>query len=345
VTRILLVETASPKRVRRVAEELLRGDAYPDPEVTIATAGDRTTVRYYRELAGVRVVRLPRSRRLRLLAALRRRRFDLVRIFWTGERRYRRLKLAALSLGRRATLVDVGDGALFRLTLPAVARHALFRLAHPLPRDHWELVPRPTDPEVERFSDGEKILIVESAKPAAVERALVRLRAQPIFRNPRYTLFCRHRPETLRSFRLHPMIAEVQPHREASGALRHLRALRRQRFDGVVVFFTGDPSYWKIKYFAFLLGARHRLIFNENNDCFFFSWRAWLNLLVHRLGERARPGGGSRGAWQVRSALLYLVKLALLPFRFVWLLGVWLLLRSSGHGSFSAMGAKSSGPR
>ena len=330
MTRILLVETASPARVRHVASLLLAGGAYPEPKITILTGSGRGAAAYYRGLSGVRVVRLRERGRLGLLAAVRRRRFDVVRVFWTGER-YRRMKLWALGLGRRATLVDIGDGALIRLTLRDVARHALFRLRHPLPRDHWELVPRPGTAEAALLHDGEKILVLESAEPAVVARGLDTLRAKPVFRNARYTIFCRDRADAVRRFRQHPLAADVRPHRETRGWVKHLRALRRARFDGVVLFLTGDPSYWKIKYFAFLLGARHTLIFNENGDCFFFSWGAWLRLLVHRLGERARPGGVPQGARQLRSLVLYGVKLTLLPFRFAWLLVVWLRLRSAAR--------------
>jgi hypothetical protein len=253
---------------------------------------------------------------LAALGELRAERFDVVRIFWTGEAEYRWLKLGALRLGRRATLVDNGDGGLFPLTVPALLRHALFRLRHPLPADLGDPAREPR----------ERILIVQSAEPAAVVRALARLSERPVFRDPRYTILCRNRPEVVKRFQEHPMIAEVRTHDRSRRALGHLRALRRLRFDGMVLFLTGDPSYWKIKYFAFLLGARHKLIFNENDDCFFFSWRDGLAHLQRRLAEQRTEVGKTRSSVLLR-LLLQPVKAVLVPFRFAWLLVVWLRLR------------------
>ena len=319
MTRILLVETASPKRVRRAAEEILRGGIYPDPEVTIFSTGNPEALRCFGEISGARVT-APRGRgTLAALGELRAERFDVVRIFWTGEAEYRWLKLGALRLGRRATLVDNGDGGLFPLTVPALLRHALFRLRHPLPADQGELAPPAREPR-------ERILIVQSAEPAAVVRALARLSERPVFRDPRYTILCRNRPEVVKRFQEHPMIAEVCTHDRSRRALGHLRALRRLRFDGMVLCLTGGPSYWKIKYFAFLLGARHKLIFNENDDCFFFSWRDGLALLERRLAEQRTEVGETRSSVPLR-LLLQPVKAALVPFRFAWLLVVWLRLR------------------
>jgi hypothetical protein len=97
----------------------------------------------------------------------------------------------------------------------------------------------------------------------------------------------------------------------------------------VVLFLTGDPGYWKIKCFAFLLGARHKLIFNENNDCFFFHWKAWAGLLAHRMASRSKVPAHAGGAHQIAGVFLILIKLLLFPFRFAWLLLVWGQLRWS----------------
>ena len=330
MTRILLVETASPKRVRKKAEAILAGMLYPEPRVSILCAANPKTVRYFQEIPGIEVIAFERSKRRAIVQQLRNRQFDIACVFWTGERRYRRMKLAALRLGQRSTDVDIGDGGCFRLTWKAIIRHALFRWRHQLPTDHWQLVSLPDEPVKADFYDGERILIVQSADPPYVLRALERLKSPPLFRNPRYILFCRNRPEVVRRFSGHPMIHQVRTHAEIRDSWRHLRELRRERFDAVVVFFTGDPSYWKIKYFAFALGARHKLIFNENNDCLFFSLGEWLALLAHRMGERSRSGIQPRWTFQARILATWMLKLALFPLRFIWLLLVWLRLRSGG---------------
>jgi hypothetical protein len=326
MTRILLVETASPLRVRKAAEEILAGGVYPDPEVTILAAGDPDSCELFRRVAGVRVVQAGARGMFTRLGELRAERFDVVRIFWTGERAYRWLKLRAFRLGRRATLIDIGDGSMIRLTLPAVVRHLLFRLSHPLPRDHWELTP-PRNPALGRAHAGERVLVVQSADPGVVVRALDQLALEPIFRDARYTVFCRNVPETISRFRGHASVSEVRVHDRTRGAFGHLRALRREQFDGALVFFTGDPSYRKIKCFALFLGVRHTLVYNENNDCEFLSWRSWLALVRHRLGEREAAAQGLG----IAPLLLRLLKLAIVPFRFVWLLSVWAVLRAEAR--------------
>ncbi len=324
MTRILLVETASPRRVRRKAEDILAGGQYGSPELTILSGGNAATLRYLEEIPGVRVVPLRTENREWVREELRRGGFHVLYVFWTGEKKYRRMKFFALRLKADATYVDIGDGGEFRLTWKACIRHFQFRLAHPLPTDHWVLVCPPADSVPAEAWEGEKVLIIQSAEPPGVLRALDRLKERPLFRNPRYTLFCRNRPETVRPFLDHPMLHEIRTHSETKGSWTHLRRLRRERFDAVVVFFNGDPSYRKIRCFAFLLGARHKLVFNEYNGCFYFTLGRWLTHVSRRLGEKSRWG---QPVFSFRSPLLLTLKALLLPFRFLWLLLVWLRLR------------------
>lgn len=343
MTLIMLLETASPIRVRKTAETILRGGVYPEPKLTILCSHDPATVQYFRQIPGTDVVPLPQKSLGHLLAELRFQRFDVLRVFWTGEKKYRRMKFLSLRLPAGRTEIDAGDGNVFRLTWKAVIRHALFRWQHPLPTDHWELVPQPEivpeKPKEDRGKTvkasvdsypGEKVLIVQSAEPHYILPALERLRQRPLFRNPRYTIFCRNRPEYAELFRRNPLIQEVRTHNETQQSWQHLREMRRERFDGLIVFFTGDPSYWKIKYFAFLLGARHKLIFNEHCDCFFFSLGAWLRFLFHRMGEWSRLRGEPGWFNKIYPWPLLVVKFLVFPFRFAWLLLVWLKLRMAG---------------
>ncbi len=332
MTRILMVETATPKRVRKKAELILAGGVYDAPEVVILCRDDAKTYRYLAEIPSVQVIQLRKESRSKILGDLNRRDFDVLIVFWTGESRYRSMKLLALRLRARATDVDIGDGSVFRLTWKAYVRHWQFRLAHPLPTDHWVLVPPPDSASGEGepdYREGEKVLVVQSAEPTHVLRALERMKVKPLFHNPRYTLFCRNRPDIVRHFQNHPMIHEILTHSETRGSWEHLKSLRKERFDAVVAFFTGDPSYWKVKYLPFLLGIRSKVIFNESNDCFYFSLGEWLALLSHRLGERSGPEGRPRWARQSSVILLGLIKMTLLPFRFIWLLIVWVRLRST----------------
>jgi O-antigen biosynthesis protein len=129
----------------------------------------------------------------------------------------------------------------------------------------------------------DRVLLIQSAEPAAVLNVLKHLKSLPHFRDSRYTVFCRNRSEILKHFAGHPMLSRVLTHSETAGWWNHILHLRRERFDAVVVLFTGNPSYWKIKCFAFLLGGRHKLIFDENNHVTALSFRSWFALFERDL--------------------------------------------------------------
>jgi len=135
------------------------------------------------------------------------------------------------------------------------------------------------------------------------------------------------------------MLHRILTHSETTGVWRHLRTLRRARYDALVFFLTGDPSYWKMKCFAFLLGARNKVVFNESNDCFYFSVRTWLVLMSRRREDQLRTGRTSAAGftWPYHARLIgvLVTKTLLLPFRFLWLLFRWLHLRVSALGESS----------
>ncbi len=343
-----MLESASRHRVRKIAEKILAGGTFDNPEVTILCTGEPSSIRCLGAIPGIRLITLPSRNKGRIVRDLSNSGFDVLYAFWTGEKSHRGMKLRALRIKAKDTYIDIGDGSVFRLTWKAILRHWIFRRAHPLPTDHWEFLPQsepseaPEGPEDRekagfvqtgpaRSSGGQKVLLVQSADPKYVLAALEVLKDGRILRNPCYTLFCRNRPEIIRHFRNHPLIREIRTHSEARGSLKHLRSLRREGFEVVVVFFTGDPSYWKVKYFAFLLGIHHKLIFNENNHCFFFNLRNWVRLLSYRMEVRARIGAGPRHASRLSKVLFLSLKVLLIPFRFAWLLLVWLRLRAAAR--------------
>ncbi len=328
MTRILITQTASPRRVHARAEEILESPSCPDASLTILCRPEQETVEYLRTVRGAEVVPLQVTQRRRVLRELRQRDFDLMVTFWTGEKGYWKEKIAALRLCEN-TIVDMGDGGQWPLTWRFVIRYWLFRFRHRRPTDHALYATAPSSDERASYHDGERILIIQSAEPPHVLRALDHLQRDPLFRRPRFTLFCRKRPETVDRFSNHPMLHAVRTHSEMRGAWRHLRELRREHFDAVVVFFTGDPSYWKIKFLPFFLGVRQKVVFNENCDCFFFSLRGWLALMAHRMSHHSRAGSIPDWTHQLRFLALSLTKVVVLPFRFVWLLLVWAWLRST----------------
>ncbi len=320
MTRVLLIETASPKRILEKARQILESGAYTDPEVFVLC--DEKNKQSYSGISGLTVLPLFAPSYYRNVPELGGNPFDEAFAFWTGEKRFRRWKRLSTRIKAARTYIRSGDGNEFRLTWKAYIRHALFRLQHPLPTDHWDYAEPGRTPE--------EILIIQSAEPPHVLEALRRLKEKPLFGNPCYTLFCRNKPEIVNAFRGDPMLQTILPHFEVRDSWRHLRTLRRHHFDAAILFLTGDPSYWKVKVFAFLLGARRILIFNESSDCFFFNLRQWLSLLSHRIQIQSHPLPGIQSSHSTRILVSLGLKLLLLPFRFVWLLFVWLRLRSAG---------------
>jgi hypothetical protein len=332
MTRILLIQTASPKRICAKAEQILRAEPYPSLEVFIlCREKDRDR---FRHLAQTTVCPLHRPTLDGARHKLPRAKFDRVLAFWTGEKRFRSWKLLALRLKASNTYIIGGDGNEFELTWKAICRHALFRLRHSLPTDHYDFL----DDEVPAVPiDGgashtvhEKVLILQSAEPPYVLKALDQLKKKPLFINPSFTVFCRNKPEAVKTFQSNPQLNKVVTHSETQGSFRHLRALRRQRFDAAILFLTGDPSYWKVKIFAFLLGIHRILIFNEGADCFFFNIHQWLALIFYRIQARPSPMEGSKWGHSTRILVSLVLKSVILPFRFLWLLLVWLRLRTAG---------------
>jgi hypothetical protein len=339
MTRILIVETASPKRIVHKVEQIRNAGLYPESEIDIlCQPGTRQA---YAGLPDVKIWATASGGKHRFPKELIRKRFDIVFAFWTGEKKYRWMKFRSLRINAGKTFITAGDGNEFRLTWKAICRHTTFRLKHPLPADHYGFVmpaePREALEKGERYDEtayhaGEQILVIQSAEPVFVLKALERLHNWSPFHNPLYTLFCRNRPEILRSFQNHPMLHKVWVHSETRESGKHLRNLREQGFDAIVLFMTGDPSYRKIKIFAFLLGVplNRILVFNETIDCFFFNWSQWFGLVSRRMREKPNSRASMERLHYMAAPASSATKIVLFPFRFLWLLLVWVRLRLSG---------------
>ena len=181
----------------------------------------------------------------------------------------------------------------------------------------------------------QRVLVLQTAVPAYVKRAIEDILEKRLLGDVHITLFCRALPDESAQFGSIPWIGEVIVHDEARAMLEHLHLIRRHKYDVVVVFFTGDPSYWKMKYFAFLCGGRHLLIFNEHLGCFFYTHRLFARFLLSRYREwkvRTKqrlgyalgtpqgliPENSSSGRTILRPAHLAL-KLLIFPLRWIYL--------------------------
>jgi hypothetical protein len=335
MTRILLIQTASPKRICAQAEQILQSNSGSSLELCILC--DEKDCDRFRHLPQTTVCSIQLPVLKEALKRLPQIKFDRVFVFWTGEKKYRSWKILAFRLQPGNTHVIAGDGNEFRLTWKAICKHAAFRFRHPLPTDHSRhLDDVASDGSIcgsDFHGSRENVLIVQSAEPHYVLKALETLREHPQFKNPAFTLFCRNKTEIVSLFTGNPLLHRVVTHSETQNSIRHLVAFRRQHFDGAILFLTGDPSYWKVKIFAFLLGARRILVFNEEADCFFFSFHKWLELISYRMRVKPYPAARSKWGYSARILLSLILKSVLFPFRFLWLLLVWLRLRMAGLGS------------
>ncbi len=331
MTRILLIETASPKRLQRKAEDILRSGLYSEPEINILCREESR--RFFQDLPEARIHSTGAGESSRALKQLRGEKFDIVFLFWTGEKKHRRLKLAPLRLKAGRFIVSAGDGNEFRPTCKAMCRHALFRMRHPLPTDHCDF--EAPEPGMDPARSQTRVLVVQSAEPDFVLRALDQLHAERLFKDPCFTLFCRSAPLIADRFRGHPLIDRLLLHTESRDSAMHWRNLRAMKFDAAVLFMTGDRSYRKIKIFAFFLGVplKSMLIFNETSDCFFFNWKHFFALAWQRMRERShlRTGTGHADSAKILGALI--LKSLFFPIRFFWLLFVWVRLRYAGMKS------------
>jgi hypothetical protein len=343
--RILVIQSAHPDRVIHALRLLAEKPCFANPKYTLFCSNRPDILEFFRGHPMLSEIRCHEGGRSawRMFRDLRRKRYDGLVLFFSGEPGYWKSRLFAFLLAARNKLIFNENNDCFYFTWGAAAAMARHRIGQRCraAASTWAgrmrgmlkspslLKPRRGKRIPADSYPGERILVLQSAEPRRVLDSFDRMRKSPLFKNPRYTLFCRDFPEVVEQFKRHPMIYEVRSHARTHNSWSHLRRLRNERFDAVVLFLTGDPGYWKIKCFAFLLGARHELIFNENNDCFFFHWRAWAQLLAHRITSRSQVPSHAGGARQAAGFFLILIKLSLFPFRFMWLLMLWGRLRWS----------------
>jgi len=323
--RVLIIQSAEPIFILKALEKLKDKSLFHDPRYTLFCRNRPEAVNSFQKHPMLDQVLIHSEAResWKHLRNLRRQKFDAIVLFMTGNPSYRKVKLFAFLLGiplRRILIFnETVDCFFFNWS-------QWFELVSRRRHDRPKI---PTSLPIEKRK---RVLIIQSAEPIFILKALEKLKDKSLFHDPRYTLFCRNRPEAVNSFQKHPMLDQVLIHSEARESWKHLRNLRRQKFDAIVLFMTGDPSYRKVKIFAFLLGIplKNILIFNETVDCFFFNWNQWFGLISHRMHDRSNSGITAKPIHHLYTPISSITKLGLLPFRFLWLLLVWVRLRISG---------------
>lgn len=143
------------------------------------------------------------------------------------------------------------------------------------------------------------VLVVASCSPEHLSRA-DRVIQSHIARGVPVRYAVSHRQELVRT-QLEARGAElrVQP-RTVLAVPRWLHSLRRERFSTIVVLFTGERSYRRLKTIGLVLAFPNGLILNENGDyCRPTPWKLYLYLAWRLAQQRVRYRGLIRSSWRL----------------------------------------------
>ena len=117
-----------------------------------------------------------------------------------------------------------------------------------------------------------RLLLIQSEDDDTMLESLETLQNPNLAQISQLFVFCRE--DKQKHFESRPEVAQVIVYRKGALVenLRALRRLRRLDLDSVCAVFSGRPIFRLQKLLFFLVPARHRLVINENQDCFYFSW-------------------------------------------------------------------------
>jgi len=262
--RVLFVQTEAPRHVAKAVARL-KTDLYPHARITLLCRRDDSS-HFASDPHVDRVWTYSRGglrEALRLRTEIKEEGFDLACALLSGRSYFRKPKGFFLSLPIRHRLVFNAQFDCYPVrlrTLPWLLRR------NPFP---WG-----ADLEVPQ-----RVLLIQTAGPTEVLQALSILKQSDMLPTSRIAVFC---PESFRSaFEPLESVEEVfsyEPGRKKRN-LQVLHLLVGWKPDVVCGLFTGQPIFRKQKLLFFLLPSRYRLVFNENLDCFYFSWRQFHRLI------------------------------------------------------------------
>lgn len=314
--KVLFLESADLETAQRALETIARGGLFVQPEITLLCAGGRPSIDGLSRYSNVvRVAaydeKLGLWGNLRALRRLAPEPFDAAAVICNGDpsfRKMRRLGWLLRPAGRAKHLLIFNEAGgcfyfnlrLFLLMIYRQRRHRAYLrslLASTAPR---------------------RVLVLQSAEPEAVLRTIETVKRK-LFPDCRITLFCAR--AYLKAFEANPLIERLIPHDGPRRAARYFKELRRQGYSAVVAIFTPDRRFWKIRLFAFLPLADSLIIFNQYGGCFYFNLKDFLRLLWDiKLRERLAGYGSASLLAPLEELLFFLIRLALFPWRYLYLL-------------------------
>lgn len=159
-----------------------------------------------------------------------------------------------------------------------------------------------------------RMLLIQSEDDEDMLQSLKTVQGPNLAPLSRLFVFCREDKKQL--FESQPEVAEAIVYRKGA-LLENIRCvwgLRRLELDCAAAIFSGRPIFRFQKLLFFLAPARYRLVINENQDCFYFSWL--------RAGQLLRLHGNRHLPWLNLILRVFLKGLLFLP-RFFYLV-IWL---------------------
>lgn len=265
--RLLLIQTSDHATTLEAIDTIRQEHIAPRAAITILCREDRRHLfEDHPQCAGVITYRRGgKSGGRELARSIRNQGFDVVAAVFTGEPTFRRSKLLFLMARAGARLVINPSLDCFYLN---------WRTAFRLMRMRKE----------RRVSAGSPngVLLIQTEDDETTAQAVASIRLPEVATVGRLTVFCRK--DKAKFFVELPGVDDVVTYRrEAAGDfLKTALRLRRLRIDVAAAVLSGRSIFRSQKLLFFLCGARHRLVFNENLDCFYLSKRNFGRLFTLR---------------------------------------------------------------
>lgn len=308
--RILLIQTETVPHVAEVIKKLKGKELFPDSKLILLCRGeDRDRFEANPQVNQLLTFEKRLKNYYQLWRQLRDLNPDIVCALFSGRSYFKKPKLLFFLLPIRWRLVFNAKLDCYDFKLRTFLR--VFRQ-------------KPLLLESTVSDDLPRLLMIQTEHHSEVIRALEKARTKKVVPEARVSVLCHQNMES--TFRSLPNVEEIYTY-DSKDLLEGLRIIRRITDSGtdvVAAIFSGRPIFLKQKILFFLLPARKKLIFNENLDCFQFSWHR-IHLLFALILRRFEVAGASRQP----SPLSFLIhkgsKLLLFFPRFAYLL-IWVTL-------------------
>jgi len=257
--RILLIQTETAPHVAEVLKKLKGKELFPVSELILLCRGeDRDRFKSNPQVNQLLIFKKSMRNYYQLWRQLRDLNPDIVCALFSGRSYFKKPKLLFFLLPIRWRLVFNAKLDCYDFKLRTFLR--IFR------QESLLLETTVTD-------NLPRLLMIQTEHHLEVIRALERARAKKVAPEARVSILCHHNMES--TFRSLPNVEEIYTY-DSKNLLEGLRIIRRITDSGtdvVAAIFSGRPIFLKQKLLFFLLPARKKLIFNENLDCFHFSWQ------------------------------------------------------------------------